>query len=165
MTDYRVCHCHFCAANCYFHYFRCRNCPCCSRCRYCRNYPSGHHRYGDYSSIRVTFPSLSVTWMRLSDFLYPPEESPAEGTSSDPVYFLHNNILFHQTAFFYSVLNPPSSTFTRFYRLPIPFLLLYLYSRSPATILRPNAPNSSKIINKKSTKKAETILKSSLPPA
>ena len=66
----------------------------------CRNYPSGHHRYGDYSSIRVTFPSLSVTWMRLSDSLYPPEESPAEGTSSDPVYFLHNNILFHQTVFF-----------------------------------------------------------------
>jgi hypothetical protein len=49
--------------------------------------------------------------------------------------------------------------------LPIPFLLLYLYPRSPATILRPNAPNSSKIINKKSTKKTETILKSSLPPA
>ena len=135
-----------------FHYFHCRSCPCCSRCRH-RNYPSSHHRYGDYSSIRVTFPSLSVTWMRLSDFLYPPEESPAEETSSDPVYFLHNNILFHQTAFFYSVLNPPSSTFARFYRLPIPFLLLYLYPRSPATILRPNAPNSSKIINKKSTKK------------
>lgn len=91
-------HCRYCR-NFRFHYFRCRNCPCCSRCRY-RNYPSSHHRYGDYSSVRVTFPSLSVTWMRLSDSLYPPEESPAEGTSSDPVYFLHNNILFHQTAFF-----------------------------------------------------------------
>ena len=58
-----------------------------------------------------------------------------------------------------------SSPFARFYRLTIPFLLLYLYPRSPATILRPNVPNSSKIINKKSTKKAETILKSSLLPA
>ena len=58
-----------------------------------------------------------------------------------------------------------SSPFARFYRLTIPFLLLYLYPRSPATVLRQNAPNSSKIINKKSTKKAETILKSSLLPA
>ena len=58
-----------------------------------------------------------------------------------------------------------SSPFARFYRLTIPFLLLYLYPRSPATILRPNAPNSSKKINKKSTKKTETILKTSLPPA
>ena len=58
-----------------------------------------------------------------------------------------------------------SSPFARFYRLPIPFFLLYLYPRSPATILRPNAPNSSKIINKKSTKKTETILKTSLLPA
>ena len=55
-----------------------------------------------------------------------------------------------------------SSPFARFYRLPIPFFLLYLYPRSPATVLRQNAPNSSEIINKKSTKKAETILKSSL---